>query len=141
MITNLTIRDLENTTVPEAVFEFKNLTNLEIYSSHKNKVKITNIPDDIGNLIHLKALSFGGISIEHLPDCVFELPKLTRISISGTGLRKIPQCFNLPLLKYANFNDNQLATVPEQLFQLPELNSLNLNRNQLITLPLSLIHI
>ncbi len=133
---------IENPTfqkLPRAIFTFNNLENLSI-SKRSNyldteKMPLTEISDEIGQLQKLTSFHLNGAAVEALPEALGTLKELEQLSINGCLLKTVPNSiWALPKLKYLWLSSNLLTTVP-QTIKLPALQSISLDKNQLKTLP------
>jgi internalin A len=113
-------------------------------------MKLTELPESIGQLKQLRKLDVGGDSwkdeknqLTTLPDslALAQLMQLTSLDLSNNQLTTLPPSLalaQLTQLTSLNLSSNQLTTLPPSLGQLTQLTELDLSRNQLTTLPDSL---
>jgi Leucine-rich repeat (LRR) protein len=108
-----------------------------------SNMKLTELPESIGQLILLLKLDIGGDSwkddknqLTQLPDSVGQLTRLTELNLSSNQLTTLPESLGqLTQLTVLDLSNNQLTTLVESLGQLTQLTELDLSNNQLTTLP------
>ena len=109
-------------------------------------MKLTELPESIGQLIHLLKLNIGGNyssgkmnQIISLPVSLLKLIHLQSLEISSNPLTSLPEWIGgFKQLQSLNLSRNLLTTLPESLTRLKQLRWLNLYNNKLTTLPDSL---
>ncbi|MFZ5881601.1 MAG: leucine-rich repeat domain-containing protein [Chloroflexota bacterium] len=109
-------------------------------------MKLTELPESIGQLKQLRKLDLGGDSwkdeknqLTTLPPSLGQLTQLTELNLSSNQLTTLPPSLGqLTQLTSLDLSSNQLTTLPDWLGQLTQLTSLNLSSNKLTTLPDSL---
>ncbi|BAT88675.1 hypothetical protein LR48_Vigan10g072900 [Vigna angularis] len=87
---------------------------------------ITELPNSIGNLLHLRYLDLSYTSIESLPDETFMLYNLQTLILSNCeSLIQLPQKIgNLTNLRHLDISDTNLTEMPTQICNLQELRTL-----------------
>ena len=127
-------------TLPEDIFEFKNLKSLWITNSDYNSnLNLNFISERIGELNQLESLHVTKSNLKAIPESVGNLKKLTSLYLADNNIKSIPNAIlNLPNIMYLNFDNNQIEILPEPI-NLQGLFSISLIGNLLKTLPESLI--
>ena len=136
------------TTIPEIVFDFKQIRVLILSSMH-----ITSLSPKIGNLTNLVSLSVSNNKIKELPTEIGLLTQLKHLDVRYCYLKKLPQqieclknliildvrsneLLSLPAqiaqtnLSYFNGGDNRITDISEGIIAL-KLKSLDLNKNEI----------
>src|ERR1700730_13788148 len=80
-------RELKFTEIPDDVFTFDHLTELDI-----SWQKLAVIPDTISRLPNLQSLRIAGNDSATLPDCLSLLPQLRELSIGYNEFNNVPEC-------------------------------------------------
>ncbi|MFX1375820.1 MAG: leucine-rich repeat domain-containing protein [Promethearchaeota archaeon] len=112
---------IENCTIVELDFTFKGITNL---------------PEAIKNLTHLKTLSLRYNQIIHLPEWLGFLSSLEELNVNVNNLNGLPHSIGkLSSLKKLELWKNELNNLPSTIGKLSSLEILNLRLNQLKYLP------
>jgi Leucine-rich repeat (LRR) protein len=97
-----------------------------------NDTDLETLPENIGNLQHLRYISLTKNKIETIPDSITELKNLRELLLSGNKLSILPDSFvNLTSLENLDLSNNQFNEIPTQIWALKELTQLNLNGNPL----------
>lgn len=99
------------------------------------KNTLVTLPDTIGNLKRLIALSAEDIYLKTLPESLVRLSALTTLNLNDNQLTELPKGFGKLPLTTLHLGNNQLKTLPEEFIHLQALTTLNLERNQFTTLP------
>ncbi|WP_156305977.1 DUF1963 domain-containing protein [Sphingobacterium endophyticum] len=150
------------TSLPDEVYDFKNLSYLsitklgdyfdqsklafkefderiadltELVSITVNKASIHQLPEDIGHLKNLEVLSINMCGLKKLPDSLWSLPNLKYLYLFSNQIREIPEKINLPSLQVLDVKENQLKTLPGSLTEQPAIKSILANDNPLEYLP------
>jgi Leucine-rich repeat (LRR) protein len=139
-ITSLDLSKNEFSSLPETISKLVNLTNLKISYNPTNQsayMKLSRLPDTIGQLHQLQVLMIINSSLSNLPISIGELRGLKRAIFAGNKLTTIPDSIgNLVNLRYLDFSKNNLKTLPNTMENLVLLNYLNLTDNpSLVKLP------
>jgi internalin A len=104
-----------------------NATDLNLSS-----LKLTVIPESLGQLSHLLALSLSGNQLTALPESLGQLSELQSLNLSHNQLAALPESLGqLSQLQTLDLSHNQLAALPESIYQLADLGYLNATENQL----------
>lgn len=81
-------------------------------------------------------LHLSDLRLSSLPDCIGELTHLKRLDVSRNALSDLPESIGrLHNLEFLNVSRNQLRDLPPELSHLTQLEKLRLKGNQLRTLP------
>jgi internalin A len=100
---------------------------------------ISELPDEIGQLVNLQELQLGLNQLTSLPGSIGHLTRLKSFGLGGNRLTSLPESIGqLASLQSLNLRLNLLTSLPESLGQLASLWRLYLSRNQLTSLPASL---
>ena len=150
------VKTVENMTFGCVVGD-KHIIALGLY--HKN---LTSLPENIGDLTHLRELYVCENRLKDLPESIGRLKMLTVLNVNSNELTTVPEsignltalthlnlCMNhittlpatiggLTALKALWLQQNTLLSIPENIGQLSLLNSLNLSENRLQTIPASI---
>jgi internalin A len=117
--------------VPEEIGDLTHLRRLRLEGNN-----LTTLPDSIGQLTQLEELDLGDNDFVILPDSISFLTKLRYLRLSRNRLIKLPEGIGeLIQLKGLGLHDNQLTTLPESIGKLAELEDMRLSGNRLTTLP------
>lgn len=132
------LQDKRLTTIPDSVFENKNLTELDLGAKeivfypplstledeNKRRNKISELPERISELISLKKLILNSNKLSKLPNSITKLENLEVLDLSLNKdlniLNEIPKLNKLPKLKIliitdAKFNERDLNLIQNQL--------------------------
>ena len=119
------------TEIPEDVFE---LTHLRILKLQNNR--ISKLPESIGNLTNLTQLDLADNQLSELPESFGNLTNLTGLYLSRNKLLELPESFgNLTNLTDLDVRENKLSELPEFCDNLTNLKYLDVRENQLSELP------
>ena len=122
------------TEIPEEVFELTHLKMLKL-----NNNLISELPESFGDLAKLTYLDLGGNQLSELPEIIGNLTNLGHLSLSGSSLSELPEVIgNLTNLTYLSLWGNKLSELPKSIGNLTGLTHLSLWRNNLLKLPESL---
>ncbi len=95
-------------------------------------MRLTELPENIGNLINLTELELEHNRLTRLPESLGNLIHLTRLDLEGSSLTSLPNDIgNLSKLSDLNLEENQLTDLPISMGKLTELTDLNLEGNPL----------
>jgi internalin A len=120
------------------------LANARIQRARKNRETIldlsglglTELPEAIAELSHLRVLYLGGNQLTTLPESVTRLSDLRSLFIESNKLKSLPESMaQLSQLTVLYLDDNQLTMLPESLQKLTRLKQLYLHRNKALGLP------
>ncbi|UNY97601.1 hypothetical protein MQE36_10945 [Zhouia spongiae] len=130
---DFTNKDIETLTAD--VGKLSELTDLVVQNTDSD-LKLTSIPQEIGNLTKLRSLFLNGNSIETIPSSIGNLAELDRLALNSNKLSSLPEEIgNLTNLKWLILNDNGLQYLPGSIGNLSNLTELFLNNNRLLELP------
>lgn len=92
-----------------------------------DKEKLTEIPDILGQLTHLKSLNLSNNQLSTIPDSIGQLAGLTSLNISSNLLIQLPDSLGkLKQLRSLNLGNNKLRSFPDSLGELILLISLDI---------------
>ena len=121
---------IDNGGLDQNIFKLDFLNFLQI-----SNTKLVSLPEDLGNLVHLKTLDLHRNSIQNLPSSIGLLRELKNLDLSGNELHELPSTLaELSLLQTLNLNCNKLTVLPD-LNHLKSLSRLDVSHNQLTELP------
>lgn len=104
-----------------------------------SRLRLTGLPDNLGNLASLTKLNLSGNELTELPDWLGTLTSLTELNLSENHLTELPDGLGkLTGLWRLDLGGNRLRELPRWLGNLTSLAILELNRNDLTALPVSL---
>ena len=113
--------------------------DLSCYFFSHGSVRLTELPESLGQLTQLQTLNLSHNQLTALPESVGQLTQLQRLDLGGNQLTALPESLGrLTQLRSLNLTANQLTALRESLGQLTQLQRLDLSRNQLTALPESL---
>ncbi len=119
------------TQIPDEVFDLNHLRVLRLSGN-----QLTNLPDSITKLSNLIALYLSSNQLTNLPDSITKLSNLTWLNLSNNQLNNLPNSIiNLSSLTWLDLSSNQLSIFPDSIGKLSSLIALDLSRNQLTNLP------
>ena len=133
--TELDLRRMKLTELPESIGQLTQLTSLNLSNN-----QLTALPDSLGQLMQLTSLDLSNNKLTTLPDslALAQLTQLTELNLSSNQLTTLPPSLGqLTQLTELKLSGNQLTTLPEWLGQFAQLKTLTLYGNQLNTLPSS----
>jgi len=108
-LTYLSLNNNQFSSVPPQV---SNLSRIQWISLHSNK--ITFISNQIRSLTRLQVLTISSNLLKNLPLGISSLLFLTKLSVDNNKLRVIP-CQLPPNLKYLDFSENYITSVPSKM--------------------------
>lgn len=107
--------------VPQAVWDFKDLTSLEITGSEK----MSKIDEQLGLMNKLTILTINYTSINELPKSITKLKSLYKIRLYRVPITQLPDSMALmPALKDIFFNEVPIIDVPVTFEKAKNINSL-----------------
>jgi Leucine-rich repeat (LRR) protein len=87
-----------------------------------SKLKLSTLPEAIGQLSQLQQLYLSGNQLSTLPEAIGQLSQLQVLYLSSNRLRTLPEAIGqLSQLQKLDLSDNQLSTLPEAIGQLSQL--------------------
>jgi len=105
-------------------------------------VKLTELPDFIGNLSQITSLNLSYNKLTILPEPLRKLTQLQSLNISDNQLTVLPVWLgDLAQLQSLDLSGNQLTVLPETLSQLTQLELLNISYNKFRKVPEILRHL
>ncbi|KOY85104.1 hypothetical protein AD998_02100 [bacterium 336/3] len=114
------------------------LEKLEIYNSSQYKhyrVPLI-LPNEIGNLIHLKHLDLEENHLTSIPKSIGNLKALCYLALNENKLRELPvEICNLENLQELYLFKNRLRELPKEFDKLKNLHYLDISENQLESIP------
>ena len=114
--------DVHITTLPDELFDMKSITIFELYYLPN----LCSLPDKIGNMTQLQALSLEKCGISSLPESIGNLVNLTTLDISGCPITSLPESIgNLTNLTHLDISDTLITELPASIENLVNLESFN----------------
>jgi Leucine-rich repeat (LRR) protein len=153
LITNLNLEDNQITYLPVWITSLTGLKVLYLTNNqisdisllakmpsleliYMNRNKVSELPEDIGNLKQLRRLYLGHNQLEYLPDSFYELTELRMLILKANKLTSLDDKIRqLQRLVNLDISKNQLSELPAGIGQCRELKQLQLNSNKLASLP------
>lgn len=133
-ITHLYIHNRGIETLPNKVFEFTNLIELDL---GMNRLKA--LPNEFSKLSKIEALNLRGNDFGEFPPVISKLSNLKTLDIGENKISKLPDSIGqLKKIKTLELDENELKSLPKTLGKLEHLQHLNLEKNRLKILPQSL---
>lgn len=131
----LRLTGIQLQTIPE---EFATIFDeIEVLALENNK--LSQIPDNVTQLTHLRELHLANNFLQSLPERIGFLCNLNLLSVNNNRLERLPVTFAaLNMLRRVDLECNALRTLPDNFDNLTSCEVLNLNRNKLIRLPRSI---
>ena len=97
--------------VPQEVFEFRNLKSLSLKFN-----QITEIPNEVSYLASMKVLNVGFNRLTSLPESIGEIKFLKSLSVVNNNISSLPKSIqNLRNLKYIGVGGTKITRAPEFL--------------------------
>jgi Leucine-rich repeat (LRR) protein len=110
------------------------LTELSIYDT-----KITQLPNEIGKLVHLQVLKLSNTGLMSLPDSIGDLSSLAFLYLPNNNLKSLPKTIkNLRSLQQLTLSNNRYLHSIEPLNGLPSLRILDTRNCRILVLPQNL---
>jgi len=130
--TELDLNGMKLTELPESIGQ---LTQLQLLNLSNNQ--LTTLPESMGGLMQLQSLTLSFNQLMKLPDSLGKLTQLQSLALSKNQLTIIPEWLkNLTQLQALGLSyNNKLKSLPEWLGELTQLQELNLQGLQLDVLP------
>lgn len=132
----LYINSVITESIPDKVFENKQLKIVSIIGEYEKTGKIIDIPAKIGNLTNLTHLFLSENQTKTLPKEIGNLSNLLELQLQNNQINKLPkEIGNLSNLLSLNLSNNQLKNIPKEIGKLKNLKNLILSVNQFNTFP------
>lgn len=131
-ILNLSNMNLEK--VPSKLIE--KFSSIEVLCLSSNK--LTELPNEIGNLKKLRSLDISNNKLVGLPDSICNLNDLYKLDLSDNAIENIDKICNLNQLSLLNLGRNEIVLLSNEFSNLKNLIELRLFQNNLISIPISL---
>ncbi|PZO45083.1 MAG: hypothetical protein DCF19_00905 [Pseudanabaena frigida] len=129
--TELDLRGLELTEVPEAIASLNQLQSLNLSNN-----QLTELPEAIASLNQLKTLNLSDNQLTELPEAIASLAQLKTLDLSSNQLRELPEVIaSLNQLKTLHLFFNQLTSLPESIKNLSKLEAITISENRFISFP------
>ncbi|MBD1893208.1 COR domain-containing protein [Coleofasciculus sp. FACHB-129] len=136
--TELNLRNLELTKMPESIGQLTNLQKLDLGSLpwEQPKNQLTELPEAIAALTQLQELDLSYNQLTELPEAIAALTQLQKLDLCDNELTELPEAIAaLTQLQELNLSYNQLTELPEAIAALTQLQELDLSDNELTELP------
>ncbi|NOH03734.1 MAG: hypothetical protein HND47_18110 [Chloroflexi bacterium] len=118
--TKLDLSDMKLTELPESIGQLTQLTDLDLSSN-----QLTTLPDSLGQLTQLTSLDLSDNQLTALPDSLGQLTQLTELILTSNQLTALPDSLGqLARLQRLDLDGNQLAKLPESLSNISVLRNL-----------------
>jgi len=128
---SLKLKKLKLTELPEEICELVHLRSLELVS-----LGLESLPKDIGRLSELETLTAYNNKLAHFPEQFAKLIQLRKLGLSANLLAKFPnEILSLVRLDELRLTGNALEELPSRIDALEELRDLRLKNNKLTCLP------
>ncbi|TLG90571.1 protein kinase, partial [Pseudomonas edaphica] len=124
------------TEFPPEIFELAD--SLEILNLTGNA--LSNLPDDLYRLAHLRVLFCSDNAFTELPACLGQCANLSMIGFKANQISHVPAAALPPQLRWLILTDNCISQLPGELGERPLLQKLMLAGNHLTDLPHSLLN-
>lgn len=112
------------------------ITTLNLDNIDFGKTGITQLPEQIGQLTALTALTINDNDLTSIPKEIFSLTQLKILEIQNNNLLSLPSGLgSLVHLSELDLRNNQLKELPAEIGQLQSLRKLHLWGNDFVTLP------
>lgn len=134
---SLDLSDLKLTELPESIGELTQLGILDISSN-----ELTELPEFISRLTLLQNLDIADNKLTELPEAIGQLTQLQTLQICQNQLIKLPESIGqLVRLRTLRLYLNRLTQLPDAIGLLSHLQELSIFSNQLTKLPESIGHL
>ncbi|MDX2217385.1 MAG: COR domain-containing protein [Oculatellaceae cyanobacterium bins.114] len=142
--TELDLRNLKLTELPESISQLNNLKKLDLGgdSWKDSKNQLTEVPEAIASLTQLQELDLSGNKLTELSEAIASLTQLQSLDLSNNQLTELPEVItSLTQLQSLDLGKNQLEILPNSLTNLTKLTALHLWRNPLSLVPNIIFHL
>jgi internalin A len=127
----LDLSGLKLSTLPEAIGQLSQLLKLDLSGN-----QLSWLPEVIGQLSRLQVLDLSHNQLSTLPEAIGRLSQLQKLSLYDNGLNMLPKAIGqLSQLRELDLSSNELSTLPETVRSLERLEKLFLQRNPGLGLP------
>lgn len=123
-----------NVISPKLWLTYPNLLTIDL----SENPSINEIPEEFGNIAHLKQLRLVGCSLTQLPMSLLQLKDLNSLEVDKNNLQSFydeqapaKHQVNLENLSYLSLNGNQIGAIPSILKFMPKLKQLHMHMNRL----------
>lgn len=121
----------------EAIFGYIVKYFPELVSIKFHQTNLSNLPESIGKLVHLKKLHLTDNLLSALPKSIGHLTRLETLNLFKNQLSDLPkEIGNLTRIQTLDLSHNRLTALPEEIGNLIQIQkTLDLSHNQLTALP------
>jgi internalin A len=132
--TELDLKGLELTAVPDLIFQFASLTSLDLSDN-----QLGEIPESLAKLANLSHLDLGNNQLGAIPEFLAQLVNLSFLDLAHNQLRTVPEFLpRLSALRLLDLSGNGIGTIPEFVSELKNLTWLSFGGNEITAIPDSL---
>ncbi len=129
--TKLNLSNMKLTELPDSLGQLTQLTNLNLSNN-----QLTTLPDLLGQLTQLTNLNLSDNQLTTLPDSLGQLTQLQQVLLGNNQISALPEALgNLKKLKRVYIYSNKLNTLPNWIGNLQSLTDLSIGGNQISDLP------
>lgn len=128
-LTKLNFLQISNTALAEIPNEIGNLLHLKTLDLHRNAIQ--SIPSSIGLLQDLKTLDLSGNSLKNLPDEIGEIESLHTFNLNCNKLTSVPSLEKAKHLARLDLSHNELTSLPDGIFKLEFLSEFKASHNSI----------
>lgn len=130
-LSRLNLNDRQITYIPKAIKHFENLRVLAIAGNN-----LTELPEEIGQMIHLRILNLSFNKFKEFPSIIKELPYISQFMYSGNKLQTVPEeIINYTDLEVLDLSHNELQEFPQEIGEIQTLERLYGQNNKLKSVP------
>eukprot|EP00002_Diphylleia_rotans_P022662 TRINITY_DN4441_c0_g1_i6.p1 TRINITY_DN4441_c0_g1~~TRINITY_DN4441_c0_g1_i6.p1 ORF type:complete len:618 (-),score=146.05 TRINITY_DN4441_c0_g1_i6:194-2047(-) len=95
--------------------------------------RISQIPDDVGNLTGMQALKISNNELTCIPDTIGGMTSLSLLDVQTNMLSSVPESLSrLNSLKVVDLSGNRLTSLPDSMFVSGSITSLSIANNQIV---------
>jgi|GEM_PF-6578224 len=121
---NINLAGNQFTEFPQVFFGLKKIHTLRVGD------KMTQLPENIGDLTMIHHLDVSDNKLTELPDSIGKLREVDTLSLNGNRITHLPESFGeLHTLRVLYLSDNRLARLPDSFGQLQMLTRLDIENN------------